>query len=344
MSTIRKIQTNQQGIVSIMMTMVIIIIISLIVLGLAQISRREQRQALDTHLSSQAFYAAESGVNDVAEILRNYSGPTIPSKNDCSTSAVPPYDTLDPDVDSANGVSYTCVIVDPTPGSLVGSVGAKPEIFTLKSASGSPLGTITYAWTPGTGNSGTNYTLCPSTTNIANKAGFRPAAVGGWTCPYAALRVDLVSAPAGANRDTLLNNTMTVFLVPSSNGSLSAVNYASGTDTRVVAANCNATVCRYNFSGLGAGPYYSRVTGIYTDGNLNITPTGGAQFADAQVSVDVTGKAQDVLRRIRVALNVGAGNLNEDIAPALMSGDSICKRFYIDLNGAQDDSAGFPGC
>jgi hypothetical protein len=55
---------REGGFVSIIVCMIIMTILSLITIGFAQIMAREQRQALDRQLSSQAFYAAESGVND----------------------------------------------------------------------------------------------------------------------------------------------------------------------------------------------------------------------------------------------------------------------------------------
>jgi Tfp pilus assembly protein PilX len=61
-------EDKQAGMVAIMVTMILMIVISLIVVGFAQISRRNQRQALDRQLSTQAFYAAETGVNDASDL------------------------------------------------------------------------------------------------------------------------------------------------------------------------------------------------------------------------------------------------------------------------------------
>ena len=57
---------NQDGIVSLIVSITIMIIISLVVISFARLMRTEQEQALDRQLSSQAFYAAETAVNDVA--------------------------------------------------------------------------------------------------------------------------------------------------------------------------------------------------------------------------------------------------------------------------------------
>jgi len=71
-SNTESLQRNQSGMVSIMVTMILMIVMSLIVVGFAQVSRRNQRVALDRQLSTQAFYAAESGVNDAREFLDAY--------------------------------------------------------------------------------------------------------------------------------------------------------------------------------------------------------------------------------------------------------------------------------
>ena len=54
---------NQDGLVSIIIVVILMIVISIIVLSFAKVVRNEQRQTLDRQLSTQAYYAAESGVN-----------------------------------------------------------------------------------------------------------------------------------------------------------------------------------------------------------------------------------------------------------------------------------------
>src|SRR5688572_1479839 len=110
-------QQKEAGMVAIMVTMILMIVISLIVLGFAQISRRNQRQTLDRQLSTQAFYAAETGINDAAELIKGASG-VVPDKPDCASSGGGFY-TLTPTIDATNNVEYTCLTVDPSPESLV---------------------------------------------------------------------------------------------------------------------------------------------------------------------------------------------------------------------------------
>lgn len=71
---------DQSGVASIVITIVMTLVIALIITGFAAISRREQRQALDAHLSTQALYAAESVINKtLADIDSASSSDTCPS-------------------------------------------------------------------------------------------------------------------------------------------------------------------------------------------------------------------------------------------------------------------------
>jgi hypothetical protein len=69
---------------------------------------------------------------------------------------------------------------------------------------------------------------------------------------------------------------------------------------------------------------------FYADGTVDITatgPGGTVKLADAQALVDVTGKAQDVLRRIQVRMSLVS--TNKVSGDALESSSGICKRFSL---------------
>src|SRR5689334_20404193 len=95
---------RQAGMVAIMVMLILMLVISLIVLGFAQISRRNQRQSLDRQLSTQAFYAAETGINDAAEIIKNAlaAGTTAADKPDCQSDGGGFYAGLTPVLDPAS--------------------------------------------------------------------------------------------------------------------------------------------------------------------------------------------------------------------------------------------------
>src|SRR5688572_9640470 len=114
----KEIIKSEKGIVSIVVTMTIMIVLTLIVIGFAQLSRREQEQAVERQLNTQAFYSAESGVNDAKEkfdagevdVSRDY----MPDCNEFGASFAT---QLDPVISPTS--SYSCLLVDPSPTSLV---------------------------------------------------------------------------------------------------------------------------------------------------------------------------------------------------------------------------------
>ena len=129
MSTIRR---DESGLAAITVTLIILGIVTLITVGFATLMRREQRQALDRQLSTQAFYAAESGVNlarkaidadlAVSETPETYSN--------CSDSPIVNYDL-------GNNASVSCVLADLTPTELTKTLDPSSSWTTkIESANG----------------------------------------------------------------------------------------------------------------------------------------------------------------------------------------------------------------
>jgi Tfp pilus assembly protein PilX len=328
--TMHTIKSKQQGIVSIMMTFVLMIVISLIVLGLAQLSRREQRQSLDTQLSSQAFYAAESGLNDAVAVLRSLavSGAAIPSKTSCANSGAYNFNTV---IDTANDVSYSCLTIDAAPPVITQTLSSASNAFTLNSDGGVGFATLDFKWTVPTGNNSSNIAACPGGLGTSI---FKPV-IGGttWTCPYGVLRVDIVPGSSATSRNGLISGTRTGFLVPTSSGGAVAFSSMPAAGDQYQ-AKCNPTNCMVTFSGLGEAKYYVRVSELYYEGgtlSISGTTTSGsaANFVGTQARVDVTGKAQDVLRRIVAAVDIDGTNENSNASAAIISGGSVCKRFMV---------------
>src|SRR4051794_27185754 len=110
---------GQAGLVSIIVTLIMMLVISLIVVGFAEITRRNGSEALERQLSTQAYYAAETGINDT---LNGMQGPT--PALDLTSAAAANYNT---DCSAAisnlgnknvlstagTGVAYTCLLIDP---------------------------------------------------------------------------------------------------------------------------------------------------------------------------------------------------------------------------------------
>lgn len=345
-------QQAESGIVSIFVTMLLIIIMSLLVLAFAQLSRRDQRESLDNQLSNQAFYAAETGVNDaktaVAAFLNNpaNAGKDLPARQQCGDNSV--YNLNDTQtISSANKVGYSCVLIDPTPNYLTASVGGTAaSIVPVKTTSGGNVGSLVLQWT-GTSNGVSlppnGMAGCPASGNFVTAAS--PAEYAN--CPFGGLRIDLVPVQNASDlkRNSLISDDMVIFAMPRKTNIGGTVSYITGggtTQGKVVdAINCNSGSCQITIGGLTENSYYMRLSRLYLDSNLTITSPGNS-FKDSQATVDSTGKAQDVLRRILVSVPLQSG---EGTLPgaALISGDSVCKRFQVSTDYFAVDGATIDG-
>jgi hypothetical protein len=78
--------------------------------------------------------------------------------------------------------------------------------------------------------------------------------------------------------------------------------------------------------------YIARIKSVYNNADLRITATAvdnsgvNVEFIGAQIAIDATGRANDVLRRI----NVHIGNPDYPIPEAVIqSMDGVCKDVWI---------------
>jgi Tfp pilus assembly protein PilX len=365
MISMSRTRTNEQGMVSILITMIMIIVITLIVLGFSEVTRRNQREALDNQLSTQAYYAAESGVNAAANFLSNYSGAPINTSN-CTdfvtnSSSPPPgtpgglggtYGSSSGNtnvLNSATRTEYTCLMVNTVPGSLQ----VKPlsqdasQVWRIEDASGNLFTSFKFTWHQSS--------TVGATPDICNAGGKNPSYDGAagttWQCHYGILRLDLLPIPAsGTIPSATLENpeaATTLYLEPSyvSGGntySLAAPVTASTCTT--VASNCPAQIvhvrctnsgptpdCHLTLNLLGAtkAEYFARLSMVYEDAaDVQLTAqdtVGNAQFKDGQAIIDATGQAQDELRRVQVRIPLVRPTSSLP-AFALQSTGSICKQ------------------
>lgn len=311
---------EQGGMASILVTMVLMLIIGLIVIGLARVSRREQQQSLDDQLSTQAFYAAESGVNDAIDVLKK--GLDDDYTTDCKAfiSAF----SLNPKLDESTGVEYTCLLVNRAPGNLtyndISTEGS--TVVVVKPQSGN-INSMTISWQ----KSPSADTTDPFCSPVGK---FTPAAA--WPCKTGIVRADILPG-TGGNRKKLSDDVMTAFLYPSGVGAANSRNPLSynPADTGAISGGqCSAGKCsvKINFSG-GQPQVFLRLKSIYVSSSVTITANdGAAKLIGAQAVIDATGKANDVLRRIQVRVPLAA---NQGPFPefAIQSGTTICKQLEI---------------
>lgn len=343
----KPISTNlrQAGMASILVTMVLMVVMSLIVLGFAQVSRRNQRSALDSQLSQQAYYAAETGINDYAKIIKNYlaTNPSNPdlsqlTKSTCPKPASGLYSTVGTNLlNGTTGVQYTCVLVTANPTSLnYGSVNASAHVIPINATTA--INNLTLTWQSLT-SSATPADNCPA----ASSVGQFPTAAS-WTCGLGILRVDVVPTTGSISLNGLQASTMTAFLVPtkptatgpgtvSYSGSGNNQYGSAANQGAVVPAKCsNASGCSVTINNLGGTNYYLRVSSIYQNSAIQVAgfnlsnPSAPLSLVGAQVLIDATGKDQDILRRIQVRIPINAASSNT-FDSAIISSQSLCKQF-----------------
>jgi hypothetical protein len=325
---------NRSGMVAIMVTAMIMVILSLITLGFARLVSREQRQALDDQLSTQAFYAAESGVNAAAAKMR---GGVLAEKNDCDVSTY-----NNGTIDSATPeVRFTCLMIDPTPTELKFNNGfIKTDRARVVPVFTNPLATeLNFRWSDNN----------PARVNAGADCDVRriPALNQWGDDRVAMLEVDLIPFPNAAtgnlNREFLDQNTATFLFYPcgDSSASVTTVNYtnfragdASGSRRgNIQAVFCDKSggyTCSVTVNGFPAMNYYARIKSIYSSANVEVAGKSGTNvvsFANAQVVVDSTGRANDVLRRVQVRLPFESQALKPEAS--LQSKDEICKLYSV---------------
>ncbi len=334
------INRDEKGLVSLVVTMIIILVLSITVIGFAQLMRREQRQALDRQLNTQAFYAAESGVNDAVKILKtipNAKKPACDNSGITPNTAIPLFTALIPNLDNGVGtISYSCVTVDPAPTSLEYSNINTDKSKVVPVQTSMIMQYIFISWQDTSPNP--KFTGCAATRP-------NPAFTAGWPadCP-GVLRVDIVpTGGGGIDRDSLANSTMTAFLYPIYNGlagvSQKALTGGFGNQGSIEDIQCSGSAqplapkqCKARISVSTTTRYYLRLKSIYNPSSVTVTASNDGNtplpLEGAQAIVDSTGKANDVLKRIQV--RVPTSTIDGFFPEFPIEGlGSICKRLAI---------------
>lgn len=314
---------KEQGIVSFIVTLVMMLVISLIVIGFTQVTNRAQREALDRQLATQAQYAAESGVNKVKAIIDNAAIAGSKMKQSCANNGVYTAANFNPVVDSTNNVSVTCVLVDTRPKDI--KISAEPtssHIIPINpvdaSGAAQSISTLTLTWSAATGQS----------TNASDCAAFNSAfPTSAGSCGFALLRMDVLPDVGAPNSDSLVNAQRTYYIKP-----VSAVGGAVDYTQKgvVVPANCTSnSVCTATVSLPNSGTkFYARLSTLYRAAPTVIIDSGvNTYFEGAQAIIDSTGKAQDVLKRIQVRYPLG--DTVAEAPYAIQSDSTVCKQYTV---------------
>ena len=306
----------QAGFVSIVVSLIIGVVLSLITIGFAQLMRREQKDALERQLSTQAFYAAESGVNDAALELKVNPNSTKYQVSTCPTTPVL--------INEKGPVEVSCVLVNSEPFELrfdgVPTDASKSKVIPINTTV--KPDTITIQWV---GTSGSSFRGSGSDFPQATS----------WSEDTGMIKLTLVSFQSGS-RENLLESTAIAYLNPlAGGGAATALDYdsAKGLDGqgKVVNASCdNASLCRVTVGNIPNSPaneYYLIMSSLYKPNNVTIsakdTSNKPLSLKGVQTVIDSTGRTNDVLRRIQVRKPIRDDYLYA--GGALDTPGSICK-------------------
>lgn len=324
---------DERGFASLVVGLILVLVLALMTVGFAQLSRHEQQQSLSNLLSTQAYYAAESGINDVVNgIQKNLITAGTPGVNQNTCLPEPLPGTTTQNVNAANDVLYTCAIVGLQTNDLlykpVNPGGSETALFTTNG----PLTDLTLSWGTNDGNTnyaGTDYPNMdfPSTNWGANgKTAYPPL-------------IEFTITPLSSDtRNSMLANQFTFYAYPTNTASGKLLNYntAPAGQGQIIAGHCKVAVVPYscgvtlrNIPAVGSagtgGPYLIHFLDFYDAATVDITGntgSGPAQFTGAQAIVDVTGKAKNVLKRIQVRVPLSPASNFPDYA---VQAKNICK-------------------
>jgi hypothetical protein len=329
-----RLHKHQSGLVSFMVVTIIMMVLTLIVLAFARLVSREQAQTLDRQLNAQAFYAAESGVNDALNALAR-PAPPVGYNGNCN-GAGSFIATAGLTANLGNGVSYSCLLVDTTvPDLVIDSVPTDESVvLPIRPQSASPITTLEFTINDSAG--GNALAGCPA---LGTYPGTWPA-----NCSLGMLRLELVQFNTTPTRNNLLRNRAVAFIQPRTGSgpagftwgaSSDAVGYNSGyrhaADCGVVAG---AARCTVDLTGLNLTYGFLRLRSIYRNVGVTVrarTAAGPVDLIGAQAEVDATGRVSGVIKRIKVRAPIPVSTNTGGPAPefVLQSTDTLCKRFQI---------------
>ena len=347
-------KNNETGFAALVVGIVLLIILSLMSLGFASSMRQEQRSALDNQLTTQAFYAAESGINDAISFLNN--NPTAGSKTSCTTAtglwsnlaaADFGYQYSSALYTNSSGtiISYSCLLVNAVSNVIVNGVQPGEYVMVPLTSGVSTIDQIEIQWSNNGAAGSLDTTKCLFNGSIPNLP--TNSATDAWSCPASLIEADLVSSNSisSGTISSTADSAQSVFLYPNNQGSTIATVTLNGAPSpQVVSSTCNTSgLCSESITMTPESAYYLRLTPFYGPSTTNFIITAYSSgnvvtTTSAQIEIDATGKATDVLRRIAARYQTG---IKEGFTSyAIQSAGPICKQFDIIPNDPPNPKPG----
>jgi hypothetical protein len=340
---------NQTGFAALVIAIVLVLLLSLMTIGFAELMRKETRSATDKHLSDQAYYAAETGINDAAKAI-NLGYTKV--KPDCGplTGSTDPVEAplTSNKVGNDPNITYSCLLINPYPTTAeYGNIGTVPKYVNMVGVDPSNpeavklIRDLVISWNDSGGSH-----------DYVESGGHEFDTTNGWGTKTGVLRVGVTPLDSGhVDRNYLIQNTYTAFFYPNKSNTLSSPpnNYSTDVfDTRtgrnsgaIINGNCNTgnrtnsdkgpRDCSVMITNVGHSSLLLSLRSIYRNSDVTFFAYGydGAQLGirNAQTVVDSTGKAQDVLRRVQV--RIPTKNTYDVASDSLEVGSNICKQLEL---------------
>ncbi|MEI8338955.1 MAG: pilus assembly PilX N-terminal domain-containing protein [bacterium] len=329
---------NKNGFASIVVSLILVLVFSLITLGFAQIARREQQNSLNQQLSTQANFAAESAVNRVVKQLNTNSFSDIGNCDDTT------YSNLGSSA-GTNGVKVTCVLLNTTSvKDYQSAFNPNGNYFVIDVGNDNNAASFSFKWQN------------PKSNSVLSNTSKNPVNDSNYTAPSI---VQISITPLKVNeysRSCLINKTYNMFIYPSSSTPQTSYNSLStascGSSNNVATkytASCSTSTgtCEYKFNNNNNGtskylfsmiaPYARADTTFTLTANKTAYSSGSMPEAYSlyytQAEIDVTAKAQDIVKRIKVRVPLKNSSIPIDInneSPAyVLQSTSICKRLEV---------------
>lgn len=344
-------QNSQQGMAAIIIVMVLMFVISVIVLGFAQIVRREQRNALDNQLATQAYYAAESGLNLAQQKVKAKLAEGLTEQNNCTDESTSGYGITSSDLLIGQNAEITCVLIDPELDTLEYQKIDMNAVPILVKATSGTISDIFVSWE--LSKEGLQSVAgCVGGDDLVPDSTSRP-------CEQPILRLDFVPVRGDLDATSAPGRQFTTFLSPRSGTPPTGVNYTAGSVSSIPNVSCRVAksadsprTCTARISTLAdqQQAYALRIMSIYGQSNVTVFARSGAspvKLIEGQVLIDVTARAADVLKRLQARMPVSGSENVPDFA--VTAGGGVCKRYQISggvpsIDGQSPTSSRFPEC
>ncbi len=337
---------SDAGVVALITSIIVGLLLVVITTSAIALMSNELRQATDYDQSIKAYYAAEAGAEDAMAHIRRAvaNNQTIDSvlSDDCAT-----YTSSKSDLSGDNTVSYTCQIVSMASNNLTGQLDPE-ESAQIDLTSITDFSKLVISWNkPSAGD--------PSGFNPNVPLGFpRITPINKWENPAgkplpAVIEATFIAYPRDVDFGADDIKTKTVVIKPGNTGSTVDLSTA----TELESAHCIPGggvlySCSLDFSNVDlwaeteppSGYYYVvRLHARYASTNYQFQVRNAAgvlvKIPKTHLVIDVTGKAGDVFRRVRLQAPLTDQPFVNFV---ILSDEDICKVLTVtDPTAAPED-------